>query len=158
MEQLRATDLALVVLVALGVSCSSKGTPESAFDAECVAVLNDPDSLALAAVEWRSLALADSSITPIVSGAVTRNPIGFRDLPLKVLLADRSIWRVPNDSDSRRRYGYHARFTRHGVPVDVLAGEDVVAVARDGKILVVADMPWDRAFNSVPMHITVYIE
>jgi hypothetical protein len=156
-----ATKGVFVSLVVFGAWCSSGSTRQTvSLDAESAATLTDPDSLALAAVEWRSLALADTSITPIRSGAVLRlGQSGLRDLPLKALLADTTIWRVPADSDLSRRYGFHARFTRQGGPnVDVLAGEDIVAVARDGKILIVAGVSFVRAFNGVPMHVVSYIE
>ena len=156
----RVVRVAFVALAAVGASCASKATlPSDTLDAESIATLTLPDSLTLAAVEWRALEFADTSITPIRSGAIQRDHPGFRDLPLKALLADRSIWRVPTASDLKHRYGYHARFKRHGVSdVDLLAGEDIVAVARDGRVIIVADVPWGRAFNSVPMHEVNYIE
>ena len=45
-----------------------------------------------------------------------------------------------------------------GIGVDVLAGSGVVAVMLDGRIVAVAAVPHQRAFDAVPMHTTSYVE
>jgi hypothetical protein len=114
-------------------------------------VILQPDSVFLAAVEFRTLRDATEEIVPVRAGAIDHNPQKQAPLPIWQLAQRPGAWRAPTEFDLDSTYGLHSRFFRGRQSVDILCGESVIALMCDGRVLAVTDGKPGMVFYREPL-------